>query len=42
MLNIEPFEKYSTEYELWFDKYNNVYESELLAIKTFVVVRAIK
>lgn len=33
MLQIEPFEKHTTEYEAWFDKYNIVYQTELLAIK---------
>jgi SAM-dependent methyltransferase len=33
MAKIEPFEKYASEYEVWFDKYRFVYESELMAIK---------
>jgi len=33
MPNIEPFEKYVSRYEEWFEKNKYVYESELLAIK---------
>lgn len=36
MAKIEPFEKYSNEYEEWFEKNSSIYESELNAIKTFV------
>lgn len=36
MAKIEPFEKHGSEYEVWFDKYRFVYESELKAIKNQV------
>ena len=32
-LKIEPFEKYTDQYEDWFETHKFVYESELLAIK---------
>ncbi|MCK4358132.1 MAG: methyltransferase domain-containing protein [Candidatus Cloacimonetes bacterium] len=35
---IEPFEKHFREYEKWFDKYLQVYQSELLAIKSIANV----
>ena len=33
MLNIEPFEKFPSQYEKWFEENKYVYKSELLAIK---------
>ena len=33
MIQTAPFEQYTQEYEAWFDKYQSVYESELIAIK---------
>lgn len=33
MIQIEPFETHIEEYEAWFEKYPEVYQSELLAIK---------
>ncbi len=33
MIQTAPFEQYTQEYEAWFDKYQAVYESELIAIK---------
>jgi ubiquinone/menaquinone biosynthesis C-methylase UbiE len=33
MAKIDPFEKYTSEYEAWFENYRFVYESELRAIK---------
>jgi len=32
----EAFERYAEEYDAWYDKYRPVYESELLALKTFL------
>lgn len=34
MPKIEPFEKYSREYEAWFSDHPFVYESEILAVRT--------
>ena len=34
MIKATPFEIHTVEYEAWFDKYHDVYESELLAIKS--------
>ena len=36
MVRIEPFEKYSKEYDEWFIKNQNIYLAELNAIKRFV------
>ena len=33
MAKIEPFEKHASEYEVWFENYRFVYESEVRAIK---------
>jgi ubiquinone/menaquinone biosynthesis C-methylase UbiE len=33
MMNIEIFDKYVEDYEAWYDKYPEVYESELTAIR---------
>lgn len=38
MPNIEAFEKYSKQYENWFEKYEPVYKSELLAIQSIASV----
>jgi len=32
----EAFERYAEEYDAWYDKYRPAYESELLALKTFL------
>ena len=36
MTKISVFEKYTAEYEEWFEKNNFIYQSELRAVKTFV------
>lgn len=33
MARIEPFEKYTKQYDSWFDDYKYVYKSEILALK---------
>lgn len=38
MAKIEPFEKYTKQYDSWFDKYNYVYQSELLAIRKLLKI----
>ena len=37
MPKIEPFEKYTNRYEEWFDKNRFVYESEVAAVKRFIL-----
>ncbi|RXA17233.1 class I SAM-dependent methyltransferase [Methanosarcina sp. MSH10X1] len=36
MRSWENFERYAEEYDAWYDKYKPAYESELLALKTFL------
>ena len=36
---IEPFEKYTKQYDLWFDKNNTIYKSEILAIKQLLPIK---
>jgi hypothetical protein len=33
---LESFEIYAEEYDSWYEKYKPAYESELLALKTFI------
>ncbi len=44
MSKIKSFEKFSQEYEDWFSKNNNIYQSELNTISegSFVVIKAAK
>ncbi|MFW5886345.1 MAG: class I SAM-dependent methyltransferase [Bacteroidota bacterium] len=37
MAKIQPFEEFTQEYEDWFTKNNNIYQSELNAIKEFIL-----
>lgn len=36
MASESPFDKYPNEYDGWFDEHENIYESELLAVKEMV------
>jgi len=36
MLKISPFEKYTDQYDAWFDEHRAVYEAELRAIKEMI------
>ena len=36
MPKIEPFEKYSQDYEEWFEKHQKLYEAEIKAVKKLI------